>query len=714
MRHIYKLFLFTLLLTTASLLQAQPVIRFTDSTAGSYIGTSVSMLQDSTNQLTAAGLQHADHLFLPNKKEVPDFGVTANNNWVRFRVVNLSQQDHIILSLTYPPIDQVACYMSLSGSGQAAQESTMAALNRDITHQYPLFKLHVPKGDTATCLLRLKSNKQLIVPMSLETEQGIIRELTLTDAFSGLYIGIMIVMILYNLFIYFSVKDKQYLYYVNYIFWVALVQAALLGYIQRFLLTEDTWLSRNIFTLSGALSGIGAVLFVKYFLNTKSYTPKSNFVLNVIIAADLLAILLLFTGYALVSYQIVNIVAALGAVTIFITAIQIHKRNRKPASFFLLAWNIFLFSVLVFVLKDFDVFPYNFFTVHSVQIGSAIEAILLSFALADRINILKKEKDESRQAALQVARENSRIIKEQNVILESKVRTRTEELLQKNETINNTLNDLKQTQSQLVEYEKMASLGQLTAGIAHEINNPINFVASNIAPLKRDVDVLLDFINRLETLNFSDIPESDKREEINLFKEEQDFDYLKMEIGHLLKGITEGASRTAEIIKSLRIFSRLDEDDLKPADLNEGLESTVVILNSSLVHLRVIKQYGNIPVINCYPGKLNQIFLNIISNAIYAINEKFGTGPGGMVTLTTYKQEQYVYVVIEDNGTGMTEETQKKIFEPFYTTKDVGQGTGLGMSIAFNIILKHNGHIQVRSEIGKGSSFTIQIPDNLN
>ena len=714
MRYTCKLFIVILLLFAGTLSRAQPVLIFTPNSANTYIGTSLSVFQDSTNRMTVTDVQNARDLFKPNTKAVPDFGVTANTNWIRFRVVNRSEEEQVILTLTYPPIDLVACYISLAGTeGHGAAQQTVS-LQRYIKHQYPIFKLNIPLGDTATCLLKLQSNKQLIVPISLETEQGIIRELTLTDAFSGLYLGIMMVMILYNLFIYFSVKDKQYLYYVNYILWVTLAQATLLGYVQRFILTGEGWLSRNIFTLFGALSGIGAVLFVKYFLNTKSHTPKSNIILNVIIAADLVAIVLLLMGYALPSYQIVNIIAALGAVTIFITAILIHKKNRKPAFFFLVAWNIFLFSVLVFVLKDFNIFPYNFFTVHSVQIGSAIEAILLSFALADRINILKKEKDESRMAALAVARENSRIIKEQNVILESKVQRRTEELLQKNETINNTLNDLKQTQSQLVEYEKMASLGQLTAGIAHEINNPINFVASNITPLKRDVNVLLDFINRLEDLNFQDKSEAEKKAEIEHFKEEQDFDYLKTEISHLLKGITEGASRTAEIIKSLRIFSRLDEDDLKPADLNEGLDATLVILNSNLAHLNIIKNYGSIPVINCYPGKLNQIFLNMISNAIYAINEKFGMAAGGILTLSTYKNEDSVYVVIEDNGTGMTEETRKKVFEPFYTTKDVGQGTGLGMSIAFNIILKHNGHIHIRSEMGKGSIFTIQIPDNLN
>jgi signal transduction histidine kinase len=465
-------------------------------------------------------------------------------------------------------------------------------------------------------------------------------------------------------------------------------------------------------TFLGAMSAIGSVMFVQYFLSTKVHTPKLHALLNFIMIAEVIAIALLFIGYAEVSYNMVNAIAALGAVSIFATAIVVYRKNRKPASFFLIAWSIFLFSVIVFVLKDFDVFPYNFFTVHSVQIGSALEAILLSFALADRINILKKEKDQSRLTALRIAKENSRIIKEQNVLLEIKVKERTEELIHKNEELNTTLEDLQEAQMQLVESEKMASLGQLTAGIAHEINNPINFVTGNIGPLKRDVEILFHTINLLEDLNTQNISDEEKVKKAEAYKEEQDFDYLKIEISHLLKGINEGASRTAEIVKSLRIFSRLDEDDLKLADMNEGLESTITIVNNLLSKIKVTKHLNKLPLVNCYPGKLNQVFLNIISNGLFAIDQKFGDAEGGELTVETALSGENVIIKITDNGTGMTEQTKHKIFEPFFTTKDVGQGTGLGMSIAFNTIQKHNGNINVDTTPGEGSTFTLTIPVN--
>jgi signal transduction histidine kinase len=711
MHYRYKLLSLIIFLLSGLTTAAQPVITFGSDQGDTYIGKSLVTFQDSTSRLPFSDVQKLNHLFVPGRKSVPDFGVTGYNNWVRFRVVNTTERKTIILTLSYPPIDEVTLYEVRPNASK--QTDTQYVLHPSHKHEFYIFNLDAPKGDTITCYLKLRSNKQLIVPLTLGNTQDMLQDLTQTDAFSGMYLGIMIVMILYNLFIYFSARDKQYLYYVNYIFWVMLTQAALLGYIHRFFsLERDSWIGHSLFTFFGAMSGIGTIMFVKYFLGTKTHTPRSNIVLTFIMIADIIAIILLFAGFPVVSYMVVNVIAALGAISIFITAILVYRKNRKPAFFFLVAWNVFLFSVLVFVLKDFDVFPYNFFTVHSVQIGSALEAILLSFALADRINILKKEKDQSRLTALRIAKENSRIIKEQNVLLEIKVKERTEELIHKNEELNTTLEDLQEAQMQLVESEKMASLGQLTAGIAHEINNPINFVTGNIGPLKRDVEILFHTINLLEDLNTQNISDEEKVKKAEAYKEEQDFDYLKIEISHLLKGINEGASRTAEIVKSLRIFSRLDEDDLKLADMNEGLESTITIVNNLLSKIKVTKHLNKLPLVNCYPGKLNQVFLNIISNGLFAIDQKFGEAEGGELTVETALSGENVIIKITDNGTGMTEQTKHKIFEPFFTTKDVGQGTGLGMSIAFNTIQKHNGNINVDTIPGQGSTFTLTIPVN--
>jgi signal transduction histidine kinase len=204
-----------------------------------------------------------------------------------------------------------------------------------------------------------------------------------------------------------------------------------------------------------------------------------------------------------------------------------------------------------------------------------------------------------------------------------------------------------------------------------------------------------------------------KKESIAKIKSEFEFTYLVQEIDFLIKGIEEGSKRTAEIVKGLRIFSRVDEDDIKFADIHEGLDSTLIITNNLLENkIEIIKDYCIAPKIECYPGKLNQVFLNIISNGIYAIKEKFGDTLGGIISISTRMDNPNFIIELKDNGAGMSSETMRKIFEPFYTTKPVGEGTGLGMSIVYNTIAKHNGTISVQSELGSGTNFIIKIPIN--
>lgn len=323
-----------------------------------------------------------------------------------------------------------------------------------------------------------------------------------------------------------------------------------------------------------------------------------------------------------------------------------------------------------------------------MQIGSAIETVLLSFALANKINIIQAEKEE--------------LIMNQNVILEQKVDERTTEL-------NKTLKNLKETQSQLVDAEKMSSLGQLTAGIAHEINNPINFVSSNIPPLKQDIDDLKTIIKKYEEINSSSNI-NEKLNEINTLKQELDYEFLKTELNTIINGIETGAKRTAEIVKGLKTFSRLDENDLTLANINEGIESTLTILKSTSFDVDLLLNLNPLPEIECFPGKLNQVFLNVINNAIQATKENT-TRPGkGKVEVTTLSEAKTIKILISDNGYGMTEETKAKIFEPFFTTKKIGEGTGLGLSIVYRIIENHKGKIEVNSIINRGTTFTITLP----
>lgn len=274
----------------------------------------------------------------------------------------------------------------------------------------------------------------------------------------------------------------------------------------------------------------------------------------------------------------------------------------------------------------------------------------------------------------------------------------------KNKELHTLLRDLKEAQQQLVMSEKMASLGQLTAGVAHEINNPINFVSANIKPLKEDLSDIIESIHAYEKV----IAENELEAFFAKAKEDnrkKDLEFTLLEVQELLKGIEEGAHRTSEIVKGLRNFSRLDQNVVKNTNINEGLESTLAILHSSFKdRVTVVKDYGNIPEITCLPGEINQVFMNILSNAIQAIE---GTGN---IFITTESNGDEVLIKIRDTGSGIPEAVKQKIFEPFFTTKDVGKGTGLGLSISYGIVKKHKGSIYVTSEIDQGTTFHIQLP----
>ncbi|MEO9967188.1 MAG: ATP-binding protein [Reichenbachiella sp.] len=301
---------------------------------------------------------------------------------------------------------------------------------------------------------------------------------------------------------------------------------------------------------------------------------------------------------------------------------------------------------------------------------------------------------------------------ERLMIAENKLKSALTVEQDSKEELTQILENLKSTQSQLVQSEKMASLGQLTAGIAHEINNPINFVYNGIDTLKVSLDDLISIVEKYDNLEDSEDYKA-ALAEIHEMKEEYAYDDLLSDLKELVSDIKKGAVRTIEIVKGLRVFSRLDEEEMKPANVNEALDATLVLLRNKTKNKINIKKFydDSITDINCYPGQLNQVFMNILNNGIQAIPDD---RKDGEVQLYTENQDQHVMIKLKDNGAGMSEQVKRRIFEPFFTTKPVGIGTGLGMSITFGIIEKHGGSIYCNSEEGKGTEFSILIPKHMD
>jgi len=263
---------------------------------------------------------------------------------------------------------------------------------------------------------------------------------------------------------------------------------------------------------------------------------------------------------------------------------------------------------------------------------------------------------------------------------------------------------LQDAQAQLLQSEKLAAIGQLAAGVAHEINNPVGYINSNIGSLKQALDDLFKLIECYEQVE-DKLSDEQTRQRIQAIKQEIDLSFLKADLKDLIDESQEGVTRVKQIVQDLKEFAHMEDDEWQWADLHHGLNSTLNIVNNEVKYrAEVIKDYGDIPEVECIISQLNQVFMNLLVNAAHAIEQR------GVITIRTGTEGDHVWVSVEDTGKGMDAATQQKIFDPFFTTKGVGKGTGLGLSLSYTIIQKHNGSISVESEPGKGTTFRIRLP----
>ncbi|MDA0672825.1 MAG: ATP-binding protein [Cyanobacteria bacterium] len=393
-------------------------------------------------------------------------------------------------------------------------------------------------------------------------------------------------------------------------------------------------------------------------------------------------------------------------------------------------------SLIDFLAPDYPSHHYQL--THWVQTQDLVQAEELPFAhSAGRVIWLEFSARQDRQGGysgslvdITARKQADMALTELNETLEERVNQRTYELqqankrLQKSETqlraqataLDQTLQKLKTAQLQLVQTEKMSSLGQLIAGIAHEINNPVNFIHGNLFHIQKYGQALLNFIQLYQTFY------PDPHPDIQAEADNIELPFIQEDLTKILKSMQLGTDRIRQIVLSLRNFSRIDEAQLKAVDIHEGIESTLLILQHRLKayahksEIQILRDYGELPRVECYPSQINQVFMNILTNAIDALEEVPPSSdqpePLHQIVITTAVVDKvWINITIADNGQGMSTEVQARIFDPFFTTKPVGKGTGLGMSISHQIVTEtHQGHLTCHSVSGEGTLFTVQIP----
>lgn len=671
------------------------------------IGKKILVYQDKSGKLTIDEIKKLDS-FEASKEEVPNFGISRGNVWVKVEVTNLTNENYF-LEVAQPTLDEVAFY-DVENELVSIQGDQFSFYKREIHFNHFVFDLRIGHNETKTFFLKVNSSNQVQIPLYIGTYDKIDQVNQQLIVFLSIFLGLMIAMILYNSVVYIFVKDTSYLYYVLYITILMFTQLTPHGYTFQFFWPESTAFTQYSMFLFPIAVGVTGVLFFNSFLKTKEYVPKLIWVFRLYFVLYAISSVLVILNEFKGAYALIDLTAMLVALTMLIGAAIILRRGNKTAIYFLLAWSMFLVGIVFWVLKDTGVLPHNNLTNYTMLLGAGLETILLSIGLANRINIYRAEKDLSRFNEIKALKENERLISEQNIILERKVKERTNELEKVNQELEGALKSVMEAQSKLLESEKMASLGHLTAGIAHEINNPINFVSSNIEPLKRDlkdIESLLILYASLDEKNFKE-----KLKEIEAFKDEIELPYLKNELNEIITNIEEGARRTGEIVKGLKTFSRDDHKTKVASDVNKGIKSSLTLVQNKLASIKVETDLHKTPQILCYPGKLNQVFMNIIVNAIDAIKSKHVNGEGGKLFISSHyeKSNQSIVITFKDNGVGIPEKLLNKIYDPFFTTKDVGKGTGLGLSIVYKIIKNHKGQIVLESDEEVGTTFKFILP----
>ncbi|MGB7890842.1 MAG: ATP-binding protein [Microcoleus sp.] len=305
--------------------------------------------------------------------------------------------------------------------------------------------------------------------------------------------------------------------------------------------------------------------------------------------------------------------------------------------------------------------------------------------------------------------------------VEQQVYDRTIQLKQRTAELETALKNLQEAQFKLIQTEKMSSLGQLVAGVAHEINNPVNFISGNLIHTGAYTQDLLELVEIYQQQYPNPTPE------VQAKLKDIDLEFISEDLPKILKSMNMGAERISQIVLSLRNFSRLDEAEMKSVDIHQGIDSTLMILDSRLKPkadfpgIKIIKEYGNLPLVECWAGQLNQVFMNVLSNAIDVLSDaenpkRLQNNASNSAFLPTIRirtellNSNCVCVRIADNGTGMTENVKKRLFDPFFTTKPVGKGTGLGLSICYQIVDKHQGSLRCVSAPGEGTEFWIEVP----
>ena len=675
-------------------IKAQDTLFYSQNQPVRDIGQFARFYIDAKDSLSLTQIQALPNTaFQKNRIGVMNFGNTTASIGIKLYIKNQTSEP-LFLSFENNELQHIELLVIDESGQQTVQQggSFDTFPNRILQRGNAVLKIG---AQPALIYMKVKTHSSFYFPVTLSAFPPLVDKSYKLDVFKGLTLGMMLAMCFYNLFIYFIVRERLYLFYCFYVVAGIWTYSHLNG-VWFFVWSDYPFLNRFLGIQVFALS---AALFSFRFLNSKQVTPRLYRFMLCFVAVIFIMIPIEYFDIQPFTNNFLHLFIVISAFILFGAGISAYLQGNKSAKYYVLAWVFFLSGSVITLLSFIGWVPFNFWTFNASMVGACIESLFLSFALANRINIYREESTQAQALAFQRLEENERLVREQNKDLEEKVHERTIEL----ET---SLDILKATQNQLIQSEKLASLGELTAGIAHEIQNPLNFV-NNFSELS--VDLVKDLKEELER------PDIDK-------------DYVEELFGDLASNqekINHHGKRASSIVKGMLEHSREGTGVRELTDINKLADE---YLRLSYHGLRAKDKSFNadfktdfqdsLPKIAVIPQDLGRVFLNLINNAFYAVNEKKKKNTEGgylpTVIVSTEQVANQIIIKIKDNGIGMSETVKAKVFQPFFTTKPTGSGTGLGLSLSYDIVTKgHGGSLEVESEIGAYTVFIIKLPITL-
>lgn len=660
-------FLYTLLLVwfASIAVQAQSVIVFDDKTEGDLLGPRMQLFEDVSGNMPIEHIAATPLLFKRNLHEVPSFSGTKSAIWLKAKIF-VSTDDAVFLQLGYPMMDTIELYIfDESGKPVAKKHAgSLSSINtRDLEGNLPKFKLL--KG-TYDYYLRVKGSYSIVLPVILKSYNTLHADRLTENLIQGTYIGFAILIILYTFFLWFSLRDKVYLYYILHIIATAIITLHIGGYLFLLAWPHTPWI--NIYEPSFFALGIFSTLFAMVFLQLETRLPKVDRVLKVMVVINLLVFPLDWLGFHTIANYLVQALVFAGSCIMLIAGYISYSSGFKSARFFMLAWTFFLIGGIITILQRVGAVPYTYYLSHAWQIGSAMDMVLLSLALADRINILRTEKENALKQSYDSMRENRELATQQNALLSLRVEERTKEIDEQRKT-------LESQKGQLEEMNKTKD--KIFSVIAHDLRGPL-----------ANVSQLAEMMGHEEGLR--------NDETIAMLK--------------------DASKQSFNLLDNLLLWAKAQYGDtafLKDKiDLHAITESNIKLyyLKAKAKDIIVLNQVPEGLLADADGTMISTVIRNLISNAL-----KF-TLVGGKITIGGKKniETNTVSVWVSDSGLGIDPEKLPSIFEAGKNKSVMGTdgetGTGLGLVICKDFVEKNNGSISVQSKKGKGTEFTITLP----